>query len=153
MILLAPLLWIFFAIASSMAASNRGHSGFVWFILGLLFGPFALIFALLLSNKKPLLIQIPAAAAPAPLPLDDTKTCPTCAETIKFAALKCRFCGHNFDPDLVKEYLATIDAKRQDPKYCPSCGRSDVRTSFRIYPGGSSGYGPWCPHCKKGVDI
>jgi hypothetical protein len=28
---------------------------------------------------------------------DATKTCPSCAETVKAAAAVCRFCGHSFD--------------------------------------------------------
>ena len=34
----------------------------------------------------------PAAVSPA-----DTKVCPRCAETIKAAALVCRYCGHEFE--------------------------------------------------------
>ena len=34
-------------------------------------------------------IEVPAA-------VEATKTCPMCAETVKEAALVCRFCGHNF---------------------------------------------------------
>ena len=38
-----------------------------------------------------------AAPEPAPFPGDgDHKICPMCAETVKAAALKCRFCGHDF---------------------------------------------------------
>jgi hypothetical protein len=31
-----------------------------------------------------------------PAPVEATKQCPRCAETVKEAAQVCRFCGHNF---------------------------------------------------------
>lgn len=44
------------------------------------------------------------AEAPAAAPEHDTKPCPSCAETIKAAAKKCRFCGEILDgsPPLTK---------------------------------------------------
>ena len=38
---------------------------------------------------------------------DDTRTCPTCAESVKEAAIKCRYCDCIFDP----EELARIDLR------------------------------------------
>jgi len=48
--------------------------------------------------------------APVPPPVDDTKECPFCAERIKKAALKCRFCG---------EFLTTTQNKANDPDAPP----------------------------------
>jgi hypothetical protein len=33
---------------------------------------------------------------------DDGKTCPDCAETVKAAARKCRYCGHQFEETLIE---------------------------------------------------
>jgi hypothetical protein len=38
--------------------------------------------------------------------VNDTKKCPYCAETIKLAAIKCRFCGERFDPEEVAQQVA-----------------------------------------------
>jgi hypothetical protein len=40
---------------------------------------------------------MPAAASPAPTATPEFKTCPDCAEEVRFAARKCRFCGYMFE--------------------------------------------------------
>lgn len=39
-------------------------------------------------------------------PVSDTKKCAVCAETIKLEAIKCRFCGEQFDPAEVARQVA-----------------------------------------------
>lgn len=79
------LLSFVFALATAYLAARRGHNVFRWAMLGAVLGPIALILVLL----------IPSAKA-------DTKVCPDCAESVKEAAVKCRFCGYRFDqPDIV----------------------------------------------------
>lgn len=46
------IIWIIFAIACSMIASNKGHNGFSWFLIGLLFGIFALGVVIFIPNKN-----------------------------------------------------------------------------------------------------
>lgn len=47
------VVWILFGIGAAIAASNKGRSGFGWFLLGIPLGPFALLFALLVASKQP----------------------------------------------------------------------------------------------------
>lgn len=39
---------------------------------------------------------------------DAEKTCPSCAEKIKLKAIKCRFCGQEFDPTEVEKEDAKL---------------------------------------------
>ena len=46
------IVWLIFAIACYVIASNKGQSGILWFFIGLLFGIFALGVVLFLPNKN-----------------------------------------------------------------------------------------------------
>jgi len=51
---------------------------------------------------------------------DSGKTCPKCAETVKLAALICRFCSHQFVADVATGVESTPPAPRgQNPKVKP----------------------------------
>ena len=76
------------------------------------------------------------------------KICPACAETIKLAALKCRFCGHQFDPGQVAREVADFEKSSHlaaGRRQCPHCGGWDVIQAY--LPDG--GLGPWCPSCRR----
>ena len=102
----------------AMIAENRGvaGNGFLWWVAGMLLFPIALLAALLMKPDMKLLEK---------KELEDgaSKKCPQCAELVKKAAVKCRFCQYEFKPTIVGN------------KDCPSCGQSVMREAVR------------CKHC------
>lgn len=64
------VIWILFGVGAALVARNKGASGCLWFLLGVLFGPFGLLFAFLISGKL----------------------CPHCKSRIHKEATKCPKC-------------------------------------------------------------
>jgi hypothetical protein len=96
-------------------------------------------------------VPSPQMILSSPVPrLDSQKKCPACAEIINLEAVKCRFCGQEFDPDEVVRQLAAAQAEiaamqAAGRRRCPHCGLWDA--VIAVQPGG--GLGPWCPHCQR----
>ena len=90
--------WIVLAAIVGALAAGKGGSGWGLFFASLLLSPligFLIVLAMkdrkaeAAADKRAAMI----VAATRPAVEGDTKACPRCAETIKAAAVGCRFCG------------------------------------------------------------
>lgn len=85
------VIWLICGFVTGAIALARGLvGGFGWFIFGVLFGPFGIVLALVAKDDP----KITEAAA---IQSGEMKKCPSCAELVKTEAVKCRFCGENFN--------------------------------------------------------
>jgi len=77
------VIWLCFGIVTAIAAQQKNKSFILWFILGVLLGPFGLIAALLQSPYSPKTHMI----------------CPDCGEYVLLSARVCKHCGCRFKVD------------------------------------------------------
>lgn len=79
--------WFFFSVIAGIIASNKGRSGFGFFLLSLLLSPLiGIIMALVIKSN----VLGNGNAAPSP---DTHVRCPDCKELILMEARVCKHCG------------------------------------------------------------
>jgi hypothetical protein len=98
-------LWVVLSIAVAILASNKGRSGFGWFVLSLVISPLiAGLFCAVSGNLKQ------AAIAGAPSPLTHVK-CPDCAELVLADAKVCKHCGAKLIPTANHTQIVQAEAR------------------------------------------
>ena len=80
------IVWLLFAVVTSVAASNRNRSPGTWFAIGFLLGPFGLILVLVMRPGDPPAEQVVSQVS------GETKQCPSCAKRVRADAIRCLYC-------------------------------------------------------------
>ena len=107
------LFWVIFAVAVGVFASNRGRSGFGWFLLSLVISP---ILGLLFVAVSKDLSKIATNAGSTP-GVSTHRKCPACAEWVLPEAAVCKHCGAQLTPDPafhVRTKQAALDGEKEE---------------------------------------
>lgn len=90
----------YYPTSQSYAAGSYGCGSFIGALLlcFLIVGIFIFIYMIIVKPAGTLSVtyEYRAKTEPPTQVVDSEKVCPVCAEHVKFAAKKCRFCGHEF---------------------------------------------------------
>jgi hypothetical protein len=89
------LFWLIWPVVTFAVAHDKGRSGTGWAVLGLMFGPLALLFAAVMSPDREALARR-RPPPPVAKPRRDLAACPACREPMPRAATQCGACGGTF---------------------------------------------------------
>lgn len=106
------LAWIICGIAAAYVAGQKNKSAGLWLLLGIVLGPIAL----LMVGFAPAAPAMNAGHSQT-MPSSHVRTCPYCAEEIKWEAIVCKHCGRE---------LGTAQPPVTEP-WISKCHRSMLR--------------------------
>ncbi|WP_263819918.1 hypothetical protein [Salinibacter sp.] len=119
-----------FAVLSAIVANNKNRSPFGWSVIGVLFGLFGFVAALVVEEVEPEHKQGSgrgnrSSTSQEFIPDEHEKKCPTCAEYIKLEAKACRYCRHEFSDEEVERRVAQARKDFRERKQSPEDFRDE----------------------------
>jgi hypothetical protein len=87
------IFWFVCAVIASLIANSKGRNGGLWFVLGLLFGPLAVLFSAVLSRDAARKVRDGIA-------LGHLRRCPACLEPVQAKAIICPHCRTSIPPQV-----------------------------------------------------
>ena len=94
------LVWIVCGVAAAFVAENRGASGFLWFILGVVLGPLGLIFSFASGSDR---------------------VCPACRKRVHPKATRCPYCQSDISTKMLYRCSDCKAENQEGAASCPQC--------------------------------
>jgi len=130
-----------FAVLSAIVADRKKRNPTGWGFIGLVFGLFGFIAALVVEEVEPEKPSVSQSSNGREFDPDEhEKKCPMCAEYIKLEARRCKHCGHEMSEEEVEQQIEEV--KREMRKEGTEAKHTDRSSTER------KGY-PYAPATQK----
>jgi len=107
------VIWLLFGVVCAILANNKGHSGCLWFGLGVLLGPIGLIIVLIIPKNE-------SKVKKTAITSGRMKECPYCGELVAVGAIKCNHCTSDLRGQ--NNRMSRVNQSGSSPRFCPNCG-------------------------------